>query len=629
MFQDSRTNIRIYVFHAVATKLLGSSVSTESTQRLVAEMMTSLTEALSKKGIAALAPPNVALLLSSMRNIQPASPMELAFLTTSIDKLVFTMSRSRAQQFSCRQIAEMIFGMRRMSSDQPLAIQLIQALTNVVQVSGYKYSALDCAAMINGLQGMSSDVEEVRIFVDELTNVLRSCTEQFSAKDIAMLMYGLRGLSSRHTQVLSLVDAVADILERCSADLQSSDMAMAIGGMRHLSNLDAQSVSRLITILARMLRRSSGPLSAHEAAIAMEGLGVCSNQREDPVLNELLDAMARLLERCTENVSERQAVSLVQGLRCMTTKTTSPEVLQLVDQTARLLSSCSLDTPLTPKDCGRLILALRGLHIDEDIASAPVVRLIEQSCRLVLHTTDVFSPRDIANCMLGIESLSPQLPQTRKLLTSILHFFQSCTENPTSRECSEVMYGMRKLSRKWIETERLIIEAAVLLGRCEDVLCGADTGQLVFGLREMSDESTIVRELVSEVTRLLHTCVSPPTSLDCVMMVNGLRSLSSNQHESLRLVVEITRCLSMCQDKQIDAYEFMSLLHGLRFMNGRVEEVKHLIGIVNTFLVTCKDPIPYESISIVEHYIADKKRLHSKHCEVLNFIAILEVAISK
>ena len=173
--------------------------------------------------------------------------------------------------FSCKNIANALFGLQGMSSDSAEVCSLLSALCPKVVECRESFSAQHIGNALYGLQGMSSDCVEVRSLLSALCPKVVKCKEPLDAQAIGNALYGLQGMSSDSAEVRSLLSALCPKVVESRERLSAQHIGNALYGLQGMSS-DCVEVRSLLIALCPKVIACREPLSAQAIGKSLYGL---------------------------------------------------------------------------------------------------------------------------------------------------------------------------------------------------------------------------------------------------------------------------------------------------------------------------------------------------------------------
>jgi hypothetical protein len=298
---------------------------------------------------------DVAFMIYSLQGVRGDDVGAKEFLTL-ITSIVNSSLKSDSgdQAISANGISMILYGLRRMRSDNSEILALLNALVPKIIECKEEFTSQAVGNSLDGLQGMSSDCAEVRAILAALVPKVQGCTEKLNDQAVGNALYGMQGMSSDCPEVNDILSALTPKIQSCRADLSAQAVGNAFYGLQRMSS-DSAEVRAILLALAPKVQSCSQIFNAQVIGNTLYGLQGMSDNH--PEVRAVLVALAPKIRNCVEELTAQNVGNALYGLHRMSSS--SIEVTDVLLELHQKISNCV--ESFKGQDIGMAIYGLQGM----------------------------------------------------------------------------------------------------------------------------------------------------------------------------------------------------------------------------------------------------------------------------
>ena len=326
-----------------------------------------------------------------------------------------------------------------LTTAQSVQTNLVTTLSNSSPTLGdaKKLTARELSTTLYSLRGMRSDVKEVKGLLNALNRALyysRDGCNPFDVQGVSNALYGLQGMNSDCSEVRTLITQITGRIAGCAEPLDSQAIGNALYGMKSMSS-EYPEVRLLLRVLAIKIEQSSAEMRSQEIANAVYGLqGMSSNYEE---VKELLSAIERKIRNSKRGqyLNAQEIGNSLYGLQNMNSD--CPEVRKVLLAITKKMNN--FDVVMNAQAVGCALIGLQGLNSDH----AEVNKLLSVLTKHISNS-DIIDEK-VVGSLFGLQRMSIRSEQVRELLVVFSTKLDLCLGRLNIDEIAFALYGLQNI----------------------------------------------------------------------------------------------------------------------------------------------------------------------------------------
>jgi|Transcript_120279 hypothetical protein len=305
-----------------------------------------------------------------------------------------------------KHIASSLYGLRWLhESDEGRSVLVVMA-EKTRQCLQY----FDGQAVGNALYGLQSysNSKEVRSMLEALTPKVEKCPDILNAQEVGNALYGLRSMEDC-TEVRRMLAVLTPKIEQC-ATIDPQAISNAMFGLHLLGSLPQ--TSYILQLFTSRIKQGNGDFSSQAIANAFSGI---QTMEDSPITRNFIAALSPKLVEC-QNIRPEHIGNILINFRTVGDSSEVRFILRTLE--------CKLHEAIELMQGQHISTSFTGLSYLGD--SVEVMGVLSAFVPHVQRCKD-FNPREIANCLSCLKSLSDS-EVIRSLLKAFTHKVDNCID---------------------------------------------------------------------------------------------------------------------------------------------------------------------------------------------------------
>lgn len=195
--------------------------------------------------------------------------------------------------------------------------------------------------------------------------------------------------------------------------------------------------------------------------------------------------------------------------------------------------------------------------------------------------------QEISMIFLGLQNMTHETEETRKLLLVIASMLNRCNSALTSQAVGNALYSMRGMESDCAEVRTVLKALIPQITRCTEVLSPQNLGNALYGLQRMHSDCSEVRSILSAITPKITECQQSFTAQEVSNALFGLQGMSCELPEVRSVIKALTSRLLACRE-DFSAQNIGNILYGMQTMSSDSVLVWDLLAAVVPKIRGCK-----------------------------------------
>lgn len=412
--------------------------------------------------------------------------------------------------------------------------------------SGSTVTLSDLELLSSGIQSFSSS--EFPCF-SKFAVIIRKMIKLYNAilpsETISKILFGLRSSDSRCFELSQVLEAICDNIElynyACFELITAKDISMQLCGLQGMDS-SCSSVERLVRIFTKGIDRR---LNSESHALYIQSgrelspllVGMSSFSSNHPFVREWQALILRLIHIPESNNSPREYE------------------LEVDSVSMNQLSSCYFGLKSATSD------------------SIEAMQLLSILNKILASKTQLFTPKQLANAMYGLQRMSATHSEVQLSLRLFLSHLNSLQGDKVFgvNEVAMLCYGLQSMSPCQSKVvDALLHSLSTNIQYIDQSFSTSQVAMTLFGMKTMSSNYTSVIRMFSSVTSKWNPSSNMQKheiiqSKDLAMIMNGIRGLSN---ENIAIESFLSKLIFLFQKFQKQSNTHLSLSQFATILNG-------------------------------------------------------------
>lgn len=208
------------------------------------------------------------------------------------------------------------------------------------------------------------------------------------------------------------------------------------------------------------------------------------------------------------------------------------------------------------------------------------------------------SPPDehgISMIFLGLQNMTHETEETRKLLLVMASMLNRCSNKFTSQAVGNVLYSMRGMESDCAEVRTVLKAVLPKISQCLTELSPQNLGNALYGLQRMHSDCSEVLAILTALNPRIKECQLSFTAQEVSNSLFGLQGMSCEYPEVRRVLRALKDRLITCHEN-FNAQNIGNILYGMQTMTSEHPEVWDLLSALVPRIRVCQEPFSGQTV---------------------------------
>jgi hypothetical protein len=499
---------------------------------------------------------------------------KVSVVSRHMPRITSYMSRLPANGWTAKDIANCMYGLHYMRSDDTSVLKFLSVMSSVIleSLTGNEDNGdVNDDALDSDELAYLSDIASYPLpFIPTTSTAAQSVqknsvsslansgpthvtcdAKKITARELSTTLYSLRGMRSDVKEVKGLLNALNRALyygnDGCNAfDVQG--VSNALYGLQGM-NSDCSEVRTLITQLTGRIAGCIEPLDSQAIGNALYGLKSMSS--EYPEVRLLLKVLAVKIEESSAEMRSQEIANAIYGLQGMSSN--YEEVKELLSALERKIRNSKRGQSLNAQEIGNSLYGLQNMNSD----CAEVRRVLLAVTRKMNNFDVVMNAQAVGCALIGLQGLNSDHAEVNKLLSVLTKHIKN--SDIIDEKAVGSLFGLQRMSIRSEQVRELLVVFSTKLDLCLGRLNIDEIAFALYGLQNIVGDETSCREVTTFLSSLIRQIKRSVYLSSNFNDIDVIENRASRTVESV--ISSIKSVKHMCgSSTQLGPQEIMSLL---------------------------------------------------------------------
>lgn len=203
--------------------------------------------------------------------------------------------------------------------------------------------------------------------------------------------------------------------------------------------------------------------------------------------------------------------------------------------------------------------------------------------------------QEISMIFLGLQNMTHETEETRKLLLLMASMLNRCSNKFTSQAVGNALYSLRGMESDCTEVRTVLKALLPKISQCMTELSSQNLGNALYGLQRMHSDCSEVRAILSALGPRIKECQLTFTAQEVSNALFGLQGMSC-EYPEVRIVLRALKDRLLTCQENFTAQNIGNILYGMQTMTSEHPDVWDLLNAVVPRIRLCQEPFTGQTV---------------------------------